>query len=216
MLSNEQITASLLVAQKRLSATRIAEKLQITRRTLFNWRSDPEFRDAVYQHRNAWRKHVQTCGIADQELRVYNLNNLMARYVGLIRARAKMYGATAEGRTGLSTRKYRTLHVGPETCQVVEEWKHDAALVKMILNLQKQAAIEMGQWQSKREVSVTFSQTSITLAKVYSPEQLEQWQADLQQQLAAQPSTNADLAQHRPQVSPVPGHRASSPVPEAE
>ena len=67
--------------------------------------------------------------------------------LALSAARAIEYADNLQGATGVVVKDYRGRHAKKEI------WKFDSALESAIRKTLKQAAIEEGQWNEKREVS---------------------------------------------------------------
>jgi phage terminase small subunit len=83
-------------------------------------------------------------------------------------------------KTGLVVRQERVIGSG-KNAKLVEEYQVDTALLAAMADLEKQVAIETGEWSQKREVSLNadIQAKAITLAKVMSIEELEVLQKKL-------------------------------------
>jgi len=88
-LTGQQLEATLLVAQDKLTNKKIAEKLGIAERTLDYWKADPEFKRAVQDHLEAWMANLYAKGIADRRRRVFQLNDRWRRAQSIVQARAR-------------------------------------------------------------------------------------------------------------------------------
>lgn len=79
-------------------------------------------------------------------------------------ARAKAYGQVGKngsplipgGHTGLMTQTFKSLGSGANH-KIVPEFEFDAALMREMRELEKQSAIECGQWAEKREFTGTMT-----------------------------------------------------------
>jgi len=80
-------------------------------------------------------------------------------------------------KTGLCLRKERVIGTG-KNAKVVEECEVDTHLLDALASLEKQVAIETGQWSEKRDIDVTgqISAQSIALSKVMTIPELEELQ----------------------------------------
>ena len=86
-------------------------------------------------------------GIWNRSARLHVLQNQLDGMLNLQRARAFEYSDHPGGATGTLVKDYRGKNAEQEI------WKFDAALVAMITNTLKQAAIKEGQWTEKRQVA---------------------------------------------------------------
>lgn len=152
--SGRRERAALLVAQDELSDEQIAESVNVTRRALAKWKRAPEFAARVADLVAAMREAVRARGIAERQNRVDALNERweLMRKIVAERAAAQEMAQIAGGKTGLLVRQLKQVGVGREA-QVVEEFSVDTGLLRELREHEKQAAIELGQWQEKREVS---------------------------------------------------------------
>lgn len=160
MLTGQQLKAALMVAQSRLNGKQIAEQLGISRRTLVDWKRLPEFRAEVQRHLAIWRKEVRVRGIAEQEMRLHNLNNLFKRCVGIVHARARdeFHRKVPGGNTGLIVVRQKSLHVGEKEYSTVLEYETDTGLIAEMRNLMEHMAVEKGEWKQKIEHSGEIAQ----------------------------------------------------------
>ena len=83
-------------------------------------------------------------------------------------------------KTGLCVRKQRVIGTG-KNAKVIEDYEVDTALLYALASLEKQAAIETGQWSEKQDIDVTgqFSAKSIALSKVMTIPELEALEAKM-------------------------------------
>lgn len=138
-----RIDAAELIAARNLTFSEIAERLEIDRTTLWNWRQDPEFAARVEEIVEEHRAETRRIGIADKERRLSALNDRWCRLKRVIEARADApeMAAAPGGSTGLLVRTMK--QVGSK---VVEEFAVDTGLLKELREIEKQAAVELGQW----------------------------------------------------------------------
>ena len=71
------------------------------------------------------------------------------------------------GKTGLLVRDRKTIGSG-ESAEVIDVFRVDVGLLRSLLEIEKQAAIETGQWTEKREVTGT--ERKMITVKVLGPE----------------------------------------------
>lgn len=142
--------AAQLIAEGRLSLSEIAEKLDVDRKTLWNWRQAPEFTARVDEHLEAFRDEVLRRGIAVRERRVKALNDRWNRMQALIEARADKMAGVPGGSTGLLAHDVKGVGRGDDF-ELIDVYRFDAALVKEIREHEKQAAQELGQWTERIE-----------------------------------------------------------------
>jgi len=78
-------------------------------------------------------------------------------------------------KTGLCVRKQRVIGTG-KNAKLIEEYEVDTGLLDTMAALEKQVAIETGQWTEKQDVEVTgqISAKSIALSKVMTIPELEE------------------------------------------
>jgi hypothetical protein len=90
---------------------------------------------------------VVQLAIRERSARVQVLQDNLDRMRQVIAARAFEYAAHPGGSSGLLVKDYRGKNAEKEI------WKFDAALVSQIHHALKQAALEEGQWNQKRDTS---------------------------------------------------------------
>lgn len=202
MLSQKKLQAALLLAQGRLTIDHIAEQVGKSPRTIDEWKQLPEMRREIHRHHEAWAQELKEFGIGDQRRRLRDLQDLYDRLWVVIgrRAQSKAMRRAAGGDTGLVCREVKKFEQvaeqvpgkdgKPETVlknKAVVKFRVDTALIDELREIQKQAAIELGQWTEKRSLSgkVTFqpfefSEIEKILAKTCTREQLETLSRELE------------------------------------
>jgi transposase-like protein len=170
-----RLEAAQMVADGELTFTQIAEKLDISRQTLSNWRDEPEFSGRVQELVEEYDTAVKRRGIARATRRIDAQNDRWRRTQKLLQARAESLAGVPGGDTGLLVRTYKIIGTGDKT-ERVEEYAFDAALYREIRELEKQTAQELGQWVNKAEVGGTG--VPIQLIEVVKPDNADDRQED--------------------------------------
>lgn len=163
-LSERMEKAAQLVAQDKQTDTQIAEAVGVTQRTLERWKKIPAFQERVQEHIVAYRDAVLKEGIADVVNRVKALGDRWGRMQQVIEGRASRYRRFRakyeddpivstdfipdEAETGLVI-----LIETPTKQGMKKEWAVDTALLSEMRQTEKQAAIEVGQWQEKSDIT---------------------------------------------------------------
>lgn len=157
--------AALLVAQDELTDTEIAAQVGVVRDTVMRWKRAPEFRSRVEGILTSIRQAIVARGISERQNRIdaYNERWLKLRQVIDARATDPLMKDVAGGHTGLlvaSPVLVKCYEAGTgETLTpmkqsiVMYEYAVDTGLLKEMRETEKQAAIELGEWQEKMNVS---------------------------------------------------------------
>lgn len=149
--------AAVLVAEDDLTDEQIAEAVGITRRTLTNWKRQPEFAAEVGGHVGAIQAGMLRLAIAKKYKRLKVLDDLHGKALAVVEERAERMDGEAPGAgTGLLTHQVKQIGAGRDA-QVVDEYAVDVALIKEIRALEEQAAKELGQWVEKSETDLRTS-----------------------------------------------------------
>lgn len=164
--------AAALVAEDVQSDPEIARQLGISDRQLLRWKRAPEFAARVAEIVEATRAAVLAEGVANKRNRIEAINDRWRRLQQVIDARAEKHAnirtlaasPAAGAETGLMVLTIRYLPGGGR----VEEWAVDTGLLKAMLEHEKQAAVELGQWEEKSSVSgsVLIREYGVTLDEV--------------------------------------------------
>jgi hypothetical protein len=155
----ERERAAELVADGAYTMEQIAEACGVDRRTILEWRHNPEFRDRVHEHLAAWRAKLASEGLAIKANRIALIMARAAMIRGVIRARGKL-NVNAPGTTtaqkGCQVRTWKSLGGGDMT-QIVEEFAVDVATLEKEQGYCQYIATELGEWQNAITVSGTLS-----------------------------------------------------------
>ena len=177
--SSRKERAAILLAEDELTDEAIAEVVGVTKRTITNWKQEPEFAALVGDYHGQIVAQSLRLPIAKKHHRVAVLNDLHEKALRAIEARGRRYaqavadGESAEGATrrffgditpeeaatGLFVREESVNASGMKTVN----WKYDNAITKDIKDTEKQAAQEMGQWEDKASLDVSQTVTTIQI-----------------------------------------------------
>lgn len=193
--SSRKERAAILLAEDELTDEAIAEVVGVTKRTITNWKQEPEFAALVGDYHGQIVASVLKLPIAKKHERVKALNDLFLRQQWALDARAqrnaheldnadnpdaatrRFFGnyVPEEARTGLFVREVSQSASGKE----VVNYKYDTAITKDIKDTLKQAAQELGQLDQTLnvhhdgEVSVEIAETVRRLAAQYGTTEAE-------------------------------------------
>ncbi|PYS52435.1 MAG: hypothetical protein DMF68_01620 [Acidobacteria bacterium] len=141
--------AASLVAEDSLTDEQIAERLKINRATLHRWKTHPDFEAKVREIVEETRSRLLARGILAKQNRLEALRDRQERMTEVIERRAvenKDY--PGGGATGLIVRDVKGIGKG-EDFERVEVYMVDTSLLKELREHEKQAAIELGEWQER-------------------------------------------------------------------
>jgi len=144
--------AATLVAQDELTDQEIAEAVGIGRRTLATWKRQPAFQERVQSLVAEFRELARQQALGTVEGRLKHYNDRHQRLANTIEQRAAAGGDAPGAETGLLVRTFKSVGSGP-SAYTVEEWTVDTGLLREMRELEKQVAIEVGDWAEKKEHS---------------------------------------------------------------
>lgn len=155
--STKRLRAAQLVAEDALSDEQIAEAVGVSRRTLATWKKTPDFAKAVADIVEKTRKALLAEGIRNKKNRLAALDERQRRLMMIVEDRAadakasgKFYGVPGY-RSGYMV--YKPEFSGGKEPYHIDTYQVDTGLVSALNAVEKQAAVEMGQWSEKREVT---------------------------------------------------------------
>jgi hypothetical protein len=113
------------------------------------WRKNPVFAARVEELIEENREEARRISLINQEQRLRAMDDRWRRLQGVIEARAAHpdYQEAPGGNTGMLCHSLRVVGSG-ESARVVAEFAVDNALLRELRELEKQAAIEVGDWQA--------------------------------------------------------------------
>ena len=125
--------------------------------------------------------------ISDRNARIQAYQDRRDRMRALMDARAQdpAMATAAGGKTGLLVRTVKMIGSGPNAYEV-EEFGFDAALQREMRELEKQAAIESGQWVEKQDVSTQVDVAAILTAITHGRQRAEAVHRELESGAPAQ------------------------------
>lgn len=175
-----RLLAADLVADGRLSDEAIAAKCDVSRTTIYQWKRHPAFSAKVQALIEAIEASILNRGIARRARRVQAKNDRWRRLRRIVAERAKdpSMADIPGGKTGLLVRTVKVVGQG-EAAREVHEFAVDAALLAEMRSLEKDAAIEVGQWLPKKDVAVRPQPMTALDLGLLSEEQLGQLEAIL-------------------------------------
>lgn len=151
--NGKRAKAAQFVAEDQFTNEEIAAKLGIERRTLDRWKSHPDFQAEVKRIVDETREKIVARGIAEKQNRIDALNRRWKLMDDVIQQRAEnLKSVKGGGNTGLLVRQVKGVGSG-EAFQLIEEYAVDTGLLKELRGHEKQAAIELGEWSEKRELT---------------------------------------------------------------
>jgi hypothetical protein len=154
--------AAALLADGELTSEEVADLVGVNRWTLWSWRRHPEFaaRVRAITERAAEELERHAIALKARRMRTYDERWRELQRVIAERAAAPEMQSVPGGKTGLLVRRVKVIGSG-EGAREVEEYEVDTALLKELRELEKQAAVEAGQWSTKQEVRGVVASVSV-------------------------------------------------------
>ena len=163
------LKAATLLAEDELTDQEIATTVGVCRATLAVWKKHPEFAKRVQEVKVELGDVFLRYAIGRRLRRIRRLEDNYCRLQAVRDARAADMQGVPGGASGFLVRQFKTLGKGASAV-VKEEYVFDAALERAMRELLKQAAMESGQWQERRDV--TTANEPMTLIRGVPDEQL--------------------------------------------
>jgi hypothetical protein len=154
--------AAALLADGELTDREIAAQVGVDRPTLWRWRQHPDFAGRVRETVEKAGEEMARHAIARKvrRMRAYDERWRELQRVIAERAADPAMQSFPGGRTGLLVRTVKVIGSG-EAARQVEEYRLDAGLLKELRELERQAAVEAGQWTTKSEVRGAAASVSV-------------------------------------------------------
>ena len=172
-VTEQKALAASLLAHDELTDEEIAQRCDVSRRTLARWKQEPEFQSILSECQEAIKQRILSSSIADKVQRIKRLDKRWRQIDRLIAERAEdphMMNVPG-GQTGLLAHEQKSLGSG-DLATVVDVYKADTGLLKEERETAKQAAIELGQWTEKTEAKLIPMKVVEQLAEVLSDERI--------------------------------------------
>lgn len=149
-----QEEAAALLAADELTDEEIGRRVGVSDRQMRTWKKHPEFAARIEELAREMGEVARRYAITRRARRLKGYDDRRERMLKLIEARAAEHAGAPGGATGLLVMTTKSVGSGPGA-QVVDEYAVDAALLKELRELEKQAAVEAGQWSEKAQVDLT-------------------------------------------------------------
>ncbi len=153
LTTRQQQALNLLVEGEQTLAA-IAAEVGVELSTLWRWRHDkPAFREALRESLAIAEMDARQFAVAKRVKRVEALEEVHTGLLKVIAERQARYAQEDHpgAATGLLVKTYNAIGSGASAYAEVE-WAVDRSLIQALLEVQKQAAIELGQWSEKADV----------------------------------------------------------------
>jgi hypothetical protein len=146
--------AAVLLAEDELTDEEIAAQVGITSRQMRVWKSRLEFVERIESLSRHMADPALRHAIARKARRIRDYEDRRRRMLSVIDERASQPEMTTVpgGQSGLLCHTVKSIG-GGDNAQVVDEYEVDTGLLKELRELEKQAAMELGQWKEGMEVS---------------------------------------------------------------
>jgi hypothetical protein len=141
--SRPKARAAQLLAEDELTDEEIGQAVGICRRQLARWKRNPAFHARVADIRRHLAAYSLDIAIPKRRRRIAELNKRWLSGLRIIRERAADPRAAQApgGSTGLLARRVKVIGSGANAHEL-EEWRYDAALMRDLLAMERQAAEE--------------------------------------------------------------------------
>lgn len=139
-----------LLAAGELSLDRIAADLGIAVSTLSEWQRDPGIQRRIAEELDRYRIECRRYGLAVKERRIVALQRRWESLLSIVEERrADPTHAHVPG--------WRSGYLKPVTFKGETNYDLDKDLLKALLDVERQAAVELGQWTEQRAVQADVS-----------------------------------------------------------
>jgi len=146
-IDKEQAAADL--AEGVYNIKEIANRAGVGYATLVQWRKNPNFQARVEEHREEFRKLVMAYGITRRETRIAHLQDRHDRLCSTIEERGKVMAEKHPDVAGA-----RHGYVFEHLTAQGTEFRIDTKTAALLADIERQAAIEVGEWNEGNAPSV--------------------------------------------------------------
>jgi transposase-like protein len=153
-LTTRQQQALNLLVEGEHTFAEISAEVGVEPSTLWRWRHEkPAFREALQEALAIAELEARQFAVARRVKRVEALDEVHAGLLRIIAERKERYAQEDHpgAATGLLVKSYKAIGSGASAYAEIE-WAVDRPLIQALLEVQKQAAIELGQWSEKADV----------------------------------------------------------------
>lgn len=192
-----------------VSIVKAAKRLEVDEKTVDRWKQVPEFRERLEARQRELLDLITKEGLAVREHRILAQRRRHAAIMKFVRKRANnpTLGGVADDDSGFFVRRDKTLHVGEQRYEKIEEIELDTAVTTELRELEEAIAVGTGEWKQKVEHSgkiETVSREALLLAELFEPAELERAIQRAEQIAAKEP------VQREPLIDIDPGSPAST------
>ena len=167
VLTDQKREAAALLTETNLPIGKVAEQVGVDRNTIWRWRTEPTFAAHLAELTAELDKDAIRYAVARRRDRLAALERRQERLLQIVEERAAWFAEhepnVPGGQTGMLLKTLKVVGSGPSAV-ALPEYTPDVALSKELREIEKQAAIEVGQWTEKREVDTlaTVQQVTVT------------------------------------------------------
>ncbi len=159
-LDDRKRRAAALMAETTLSNSKIAEEIGVSRKTLWLWTKEPAFAKYLQELNEELDQETRRYAVGRRRSRLQALQERQDKLLTVVEERAEWFAkhepTVPGGTTGYVVKRIKGVGSGPYT-HIVNEYEFDVALSKELREVEKQAAIEVGQWTEKQQIDAAVS-----------------------------------------------------------
>jgi hypothetical protein len=152
--NNKRQKAAQLLVEGELTDKEIARMIGISERQLRRWKAVPQFRSKLEALQSELEKVSQRYAVGRLARRIAWLDARLAKLRQIVEQRAAdpTMQVVPGGTSGLLVREVKGVGSGDQF-RTIETYHVDGALLKEMREHEKQAAIELGQWMEKKDLT---------------------------------------------------------------
>lgn len=163
-----------MICEEGMTTTQVAESVNVHPATVRMWLRRDDYQEAIRHYHELFEEQMMQFSVANKSKRIADLQMLLDKQKQVINERAQQYSHfMGGGGSGLLVKQTKSVGTGP-TAYAVDEYVYDSAIVRDILSLHKQAAVELGQWSEKSENTTRIEQqVSVIRFEAQAPRDLD-------------------------------------------
>lgn len=146
-----------MALEEGMSNAQIAEKVGVSSGTIATWLKRPEYKEAINRYNELLQEETFRLSVANKSRRIQDYQNIRDRIQTVIDGRAEAYSHIPGGKSGLLVKQVKSIGSGINAYEA-SEYVYDTSLVRDILAISKQAAIEKGEWSEKSTLDVNVNE----------------------------------------------------------